>query len=367
MLAREVQPGLHQHADRSRCGVPDVHTLLGQQAVPAPRVELLGVDDRGHAADQGCDDAVGEPGDPARVCRAPHAVGFAQVQRLARRRVLRHHRVVRQHHALGLPRGAAGEVQQRGAVGGGAGDLARCRAGRQRVGPGQGSGRRRLARRGDDDHVLQGRQRGAQRRDLARVECRGGDQHPRGADRQAGLDRLRSERGEERAEHAPRAQRAERRDVKLGAAPEQAEHASVARRVQRVEPCGEAARTVPEVRVAEVVTAPVAIDEARGDPAAAARLDVAIDRDPGDVERPARVQCGARGAPREVPTLVVVVGQVGRSGFGRRLAQHREPRIRAGHGSPREDVRRSGPSAEASARPEPAGIRTRRGPRREFR
>ena len=145
-------------------------------------------------------------------------------------------------------------------------------------------------------------QRLAQRLDLARVERGARDQHPCVAAREARADRLGSERGEERAEHAAVLQRAERRHVQLGNPPGQREdavalaHAELAQRVR------EAARELGELGVADVARRALAAQEAQRGAARARPVRVPVHRLVRDVQAAARgqtVQRGARLLPRE--------------------------------------------------------------------
>ena len=177
-----------------------VTLLLGEDRVPAVGVELLLVDDRGHAVHERRDDAVGRAGDPAGVGGAPEDVVGVQVEGVAAGRVVGDDRLVHVHGALGRAGRAAGEVQQRQVLGPVRGDLA-SRAPRAASSAARSSvpglGRRRV----DEQHVLAGRAAASRiGATFLPVERPRRDQHPPAAEVQPLADRLGAERGEQRAE-----------------------------------------------------------------------------------------------------------------------------------------------------------------------
>ena len=89
------------------------HLLASQDRVPALGVEVRFVDDARQAVRERRDDAVRRAGDPAGIGRAPEDVVRMEVEREARRRVMRDDGLVHVDRALGLAGRAAGEVQQR--------------------------------------------------------------------------------------------------------------------------------------------------------------------------------------------------------------------------------------------------------------
>ena len=118
---RQFGAGFHEQANGRGGGVPDADALVLQQGVPALGVKFFAVHQRGHAVQQRRQDAVGGASDPAGVGGAPEAVLRVQVQRVATRGVVGNGRAVHMQGAFGRAGGAAGEVQQCGAVGGGGG------------------------------------------------------------------------------------------------------------------------------------------------------------------------------------------------------------------------------------------------------
>ena len=188
---------LHQHADGRRCRVPDRHPLVLEDAEPAHRVQVGLVDDQGRADGQGGDDAVTGAGDPAGIGGAPEDVRRVQVEGIPASEDMKQDGPVDVNGALGLAGGTAGEVQQGHVLGPGAGQAAAVRAGRQRVGQGQGAHRQVLPSAVGEQDVAQTRQSLPPGGNLALVVGRGGDQHPGVAKGHACPYRLGTEGGEE--------------------------------------------------------------------------------------------------------------------------------------------------------------------------
>ena len=79
VLCSKFRAGFDQHPYRGGRGVPHRHILVLQDPVPPLCVELRLVDDRGDAVQQGCDNSVGRPGDPAGIRGAPIDVVTVEV------------------------------------------------------------------------------------------------------------------------------------------------------------------------------------------------------------------------------------------------------------------------------------------------
>ena len=110
----ELGAGLHHHPNGGRRGVPHGDPLVLQDAVPALGIEVRLVDDAGHAVGQRRDDAVGGPGHPAGIGRAPETCRLGEnparslpVMWCATTASMDMNR------AFGRAGGAAGEVEQR--------------------------------------------------------------------------------------------------------------------------------------------------------------------------------------------------------------------------------------------------------------
>ena len=105
----------------------------------------------------------------------------------------------------------------------------------------------------DQQHVREpGQARSRSSADLAAVQRRRRHQHPRVAETQSLLDRLGSERREQRAEHAAVLERAERRDVQLRDPTGEHEHPLAAPHAELLEHVGEAVGLSPELGVGEL-------------------------------------------------------------------------------------------------------------------
>jgi hypothetical protein len=158
------------------------------------------------------------------------------------------------------------------------------------------------------------RQAGAYRRHLALVQQVGRHQHPRGAELQARAYGFGTEGREQRAEHQPGAQRAERHGVQRRAAAEQREHALAALHAQLRQRIGAAIRGAEQRSVTVVLARALAAEEAHGESPAQAALHLPVERFDADVDRVRRRagQPRALAAPVEVAPLTLVIRHVRR-------------------------------------------------------
>ena len=149
-------------------------------------------------------------------------------------------------------------------------------------------------------------------RHLAPVQGRRGQQHPGVPQTQALLDRLRAERGEQRAEHRSVLERAERRDVQLRDPAREHEHPLAALHPERREHAREAVRLPLQLPVGELRRRVALAQEAQRDRVRQGTVRVAIDRLVGDVQAAVGQagEAGPRRRPRELRPRPIVVGQV---------------------------------------------------------
>ncbi|MCY1397908.1 hypothetical protein D9M71_129280 [compost metagenome] len=315
MRAGQLVAGLDQQADGGRRGVPDADLLASEDAVPAHRVEVGAVDHAGDAEQQRGEDAVGGAGDPAGIGGAPEHVVRVQVEGVPGGDQVGQRRAVHVQRALGRAGGAAGEVQQRGAVGGGrchrkvVADLVQQLA--QVVGVGD---LHRAAVVVEQQHMPEQRQLVADCRDLAPVQGFAGQQHAALAEAQAGLQRLRAEGGEQRRHHAAGLEAAEHAEVQLQAAVAQHEQPRAGLDAEVVQHVGEAAGLPRQLAVADLAATAVAQQQAQGDVFAQGTGGMPVDRLEGQVEAAAG-QTGQPlgfGLPREGSTRLGRCRPVGR-------------------------------------------------------
>ena len=327
VAVRERRARLHQHADRRGRRVPDAHRLVLQQPVPALGVEVRLVDQALDAVQQRRDDAVGRARHPAGIGGAPEHVVGMQVERVATGREVREHGAVDVDRALGRARRAAGEVQQRHVLGRRPLHLERVRSARhQRREVVRALDLRRAAVVADQQHVLEARQRVHDRRDLAPVQRLGRHEHPPFADCEARADRLGAERGEQRRDHRPVLERAERRHVEFRNAPAQDEQPVALADAQAAQHVAEAVGLLRQLGIREIAPHPRAADEPEGDAIAAMRGDMPVNRRVADVDAAAGKLPKLVGdrLPREARPDRIVIGHVGRGAQIRnRLADHR--------------------------------------------
>ncbi len=170
---------------------------------------------------QGSDHPIAGPGDPAGLSRAPEHVIRVEIQYRPARQVLDQDGFVGVQRPLWPARGPAGEVEQGKILGIGRWNISARSRSFQLLVEVEGSG--------DPGHfpfvpyqenVLQGGEHVAQRRHLAWIERRGGDQDPRQPCREAGANGFRTESREQGTNHAPVLQGPQDGDVKLGTRPE---------------------------------------------------------------------------------------------------------------------------------------------------
>ncbi len=86
---------------------------IADDPLQALRVELLLIDDAGNAVRKWGDDAIGSPGHPPRVGRAPEYVVRVKVESQLPCDVMDHDRLVHVDGALKRAGGAAGEMKER--------------------------------------------------------------------------------------------------------------------------------------------------------------------------------------------------------------------------------------------------------------
>ena len=249
------------------------------------RVELGAVDHAGHAEQQRGEDAVGGAGDPAGVGGAPEHVVRVQVEGVLAGDVMGQRRAVHVQRALGRAGGAAGEVQQRGAVGAGrrhrevVAGLVQLLA--QVVGAGDAH---RATVVVEQQQVFEQRQPLAQRRHLAPVQRLAGQQHAALAEAQAGLQRLRAEGGKQRRHHAAGLEAAEHAEVQLQAAVAQHEQPRAGRHAEVAQGAGEAGSQPRQLAIADLAAAAVAEQQAQGGVPAQRPGGMPVDRLVGEVE-----------------------------------------------------------------------------------
>ena len=185
------------------------------------------------------DDAVGDAGDPPGIGSAPEHVAGMEVQRHGGRGVVGHHGAVDVDGALRRPGGAAGEVQQRHVLWIGGGDH-ELRGGRLHEFVEVQRAVLCRSARSDQQYVLEIGKRVADRCDLAVVEGGCGHQDPAVTAPDPLVDRVRTEDGEQRADHAGVLQRTQHGDVQLRHPAQQGEHAVALADTKVAEHVGEA-------------------------------------------------------------------------------------------------------------------------------
>ena len=190
--------GLDQHPDGRRSGVPDADGLVLQNPVPVFGIELGLIDDRGDTVQQRRDDAVCRPGHPAGIGCAPVDIAVVQVQGIAAGYVVHRDRAVDVLGALRCPSGAAGEVQQRGILGGGWLDRGFIGGGVHEAVEVLGAVDILGVPAGNDQHLFHRGHLIADCGDLALVDRRCGHQHVGRSDVHPCFDRLWTECGEQR-------------------------------------------------------------------------------------------------------------------------------------------------------------------------
>jgi hypothetical protein len=188
--------------------------------------------------------------------------------------------------------------------------------------------------------------------DLPAIKRLGGDESLSIADCHARLNRLRSERGKKRREHASIFERAKGVDVKLRYAAEQREDSIPLGHVALGKDIGKPIHCRSERGVAEVSDSIVAPDPAQGEPVAATGSDVSVDRLVGDIEPAARQLVEQRPdlRPRERPGMLLVIQEIGADTVVSPLVDSLPFHIEA-LGKPRviEDVHSSNPGASRSS------------------
>ena len=219
-------------------------------------------------------------------------------------------RFVDVHGTLRRSGGAAREVEERGVVG-----SCRCAfstTGHARHQVSELVGVIEGVTGTDEQHVAERGERLANGRDLPPIERVRRDQHLSLSDLHPLADGLRTERGEQHARDAPVLECAQHRDVELGHASEQHEHAIAADDGEVVEDLHERGRAVGKLAVAEVTDLSSAAQTSDRQLVPTRSTRVAVDALVGDVEPTVgeEIERRPRVLPREPGTRVLVVEQV---------------------------------------------------------
>ena len=162
----------------------------------------------------------------------------------------------------------------------------------------------------DEEDVLEVLEVAADLRDLPAVELGRRDEHPRPAEAEPLVDRVRAEGGEEGREHARVLQGPEQGDVLVLGAAEQRHHPVALADAEVLQDVREPAAGRAELGVGDVGDGALGRDAAQGGPVAVALVDVAVDRLVGDVEPSPVRETGEAGSclrPGESGAELVVV------------------------------------------------------------